>query len=78
MADISFWAPFGPVFFPFFMTTTQPIAVAMPRYRCHKDVWALKIKAILNPNEGLEVDGGRARTDILPAGLRSLGHCGRR
>ena len=30
----------------------------MPKYRCHKEVWALKIKAIVNPNDGLETDDG--------------------
>ncbi len=25
----------------------------MPKYKCHKEVRALKIKAILNPNEGI-------------------------
>src|SRR5947209_6231328 len=32
--------------------------VAMPLYNCHKQVFALKIKAILNPNEGLPDDDG--------------------
>jgi hypothetical protein len=28
------------------MTPTPPVAASMPRYRSHKDVWALKIKAV--------------------------------
>lgn len=32
----------------------------MPRYRCHKEVWALKIKDITDPTEpGNESDGSR-------------------
>ena len=36
-------------------------AFRLPRYRCHKEVEALKIKAIVNPNEGIpeEDDGER-------------------
>lgn len=30
----------------------------LPRYQCHKEVSALKIKAVLNPNEGLLRDDG--------------------
>ena len=32
--------------------------IEMPRYKCHKEVWALKIKAILDnvPKEGQEWD----------------------
>jgi hypothetical protein len=40
------------------MTNTEEIAAPMPRYRCYKEVWALKIKAILNPNDGLSEDDG--------------------
>ena len=35
-----------------------PTANSLPLYRSHKLVRALKIKAILNPNEGLEQDDG--------------------
>lgn len=28
----------------------------MPKYKCHKEVSALKIKAIMNPNEGIDQD----------------------
>ena len=35
-------------------------AVEMPRYTCHKDVWALKIEAVIDPTErGNESDGSR-------------------
>ena len=36
----------------------------LPLYRCHKQVRALKIKAIMNPNEGIpdEDDGERLLT----------------
>ena len=37
----------------------------MPRYRCHKEVWALKIKDILDPTQdGNESDGSAI---IIPA-----------
>ena len=28
------------------------ISVEMPRYKCHKEVWALKIKSIVRDGEG--------------------------
>ena len=35
-------------------------SVEMPRYRCHKDVWALKIRDISDPTAaGNESDGSR-------------------
>ena len=35
-------------------------SVEMPRYKCHKDVWALKIQAVTDPTEpGNESDGSR-------------------
>ena len=35
-------------------------AMEMPRYRSHKEVWALKIKAVVDPTEpGNETDGSR-------------------
>ena len=36
----------------------------LPKYKCHKEVHALKIKSIFNPNEGLdqEDDGERVIT----------------
>lgn len=42
----------------------QAATKALPAYRCHKIVHALKIKAILNPNEGIpdEDDGERILT----------------
>jgi hypothetical protein len=44
--------------------TESGTAREMPRYHCHKEVWALKIKAILNPNEGIpsEDNGERILT----------------
>ena len=41
-----------------------PSAKELPAYKCHKTVKALKIKAILNPNEGIdgEDDGERLLT----------------
>jgi hypothetical protein len=40
----------------------------MPRHRSHNDVWALKIKAVLNPNEDLaEDDGERVLTFPIQA-----------
>lgn len=35
-------------------------SIEMPRYKCHKEVWALKIAAVLDPTErGNESDGSR-------------------
>lgn len=35
----------------------------LPRYRCHKEVWALKIKSVENPTRpGDESDGSRIIT----------------
>jgi hypothetical protein len=32
----------------------------MPRYRCHKEVWALKLKEVVDPTKpGEESDGSR-------------------
>ena len=37
--------------------TTQ---IEMPKYRCHKEVWALKIAAVVDPTkDGNESDGSR-------------------
>lgn len=41
--------------------------VEMPRYKCHKEVWALKIAAITDPTEpGNESDGSRIITPAEP------------
>jgi hypothetical protein len=56
-------APFGTVFSLVFMTLDTQTPLARPLYRCHKQVWALKIKAVLNRNEALpEDDGERVMT----------------
>lgn len=35
-------------------------AKEMPKYQCHKQVWALKIKSLIDPTEpGNESDGSR-------------------
>ena len=31
----------------------------MPRYKCHKEVWALKIKAIFHDRDAATLDGNR-------------------
>ena len=42
----------------------QP-STQMPRYRCHKEVWALKIATVIDPTEpGNDADGSRI---ICPA-----------
>ena len=49
------------------MTHPSPCESKMPLYRCHKEVRALKIKAILNPNDGsAEDDGERVLTFCDP------------
>ena len=45
----------------------MPVATEMPRYRCHKEVWALKIAKIefdadLAVKEGRETDGSATIT----------------
>lgn len=37
----------------------------MPRYKCHKEVWALKIAAIMSPERGADESDGSAI--IVPA-----------
>jgi hypothetical protein len=38
----------------------QAASAEMPRYRCHKEVWALKIAEVIDPTEpGNESDGSR-------------------
>jgi hypothetical protein len=36
------------------------VSLEMPKYRCHKEVWALKISSIVDPTQpGNESDGSR-------------------
>lgn len=39
------------------MTINNQVSAEMPRYRCHKEVWALKISDITDPNS--VTDGSR-------------------
>lgn len=43
------------------MMSIEPMTqIEMPRYKCHKEVWALKIAAVVDPTEaGSESDGSR-------------------
>lgn len=42
------------------MSKDSSVGVEMPKYKCHKEVWALKIKAIEDRTpEGDKSDGGR-------------------
>lgn len=50
------------------ITASENTATPMPRYRCHKEVWALKIKEVLDPTQaGSESDGSRI---IVPSEAR--------
>lgn len=52
--------------------TTGGASVEMPRYKCHKDVWALKISAVVDPTQpGNESDGSRILSFAEP-GYASL------
>lgn len=47
-------------------------AVALPAYKCHKEVKALKIKAIMNPNEGIDCeDNGERIATFSDAGYEA-------
>jgi hypothetical protein len=51
-------------------------SVQMPKYRCHKEVWALKISAVVDPTQpGNETDGLRilSFTDARYASIRVSG-----
>lgn len=38
----------------------EGVQAELPRYKCHKEVWALKIEAVKDPTEpGNETDGSR-------------------
>lgn len=43
----------------------------LPRYRCHKEVLALKIKAIVDPNAGLPEDDGERVLTFSDAGYEA-------
>lgn len=38
---------------------TREVTTEMPKYKCHKEVWALKIKQIDYDSEAAKKDGGR-------------------
>lgn len=45
--------------------TSEQASVEMPRYRCHKEVWALKILDVIDPTkDGNESDGSRLLTFV--------------
>lgn len=51
---------------------TEQAGMAMPLYRCHKEVWALKIKALMNPNEGVpDEDNGERVVTFEDAGYEA-------
>ena len=40
---------------------TEPLSRALPKYQSYKIVEALKIKAVLNPNEGIDTEDNGER-----------------
>lgn len=61
------------------MTTNDGASVEMPRYRCHKEVWALKIVDVAHDIDaakatGRETDGSAVLTFEAPYGPLKVHH----